>query len=152
MGKFTCNGKRMTRFQALRMTVVSYFKKLMIVSASMCALMWAGVLGANSFPKHVYASIPVEVPIDAPTPVLERIAACESGGMQTKKGQIVLNVNANGTVDVGKYQINLKTWGPTATKMGLDLTKESDNETMAKWIYANRGTGDWYSSASCWNK
>jgi hypothetical protein len=59
--------------------------------------------------------------------------------------------NTNKSVDIGKYQIN-SVWFKKATELGLDITKEEDNEAMAYWIYENRGTGDWYSSQSCWSK
>lgn len=85
-------------------------------------------------------------------PILKRIAECESGNTHYRKdGQVIFNPNSNGTVDVGKYQINT-VWNTKATELGLDLTKEEDNEEMAEWIYANRGTEDWYSSKKCWMK
>lgn len=83
-------------------------------------------------------------------PVLQRIAKCESENKHYgKSGQVLLNANTNDTVDVGRYQINT-VWFKQATEMGLDITEEEDNETMARWIYENRGTGDWSSSANCW--
>lgn len=92
------------------------------------------------------------------TPVLDRIADCESGNgtansasQYAPSGQLLISPNTNGTVDIGKYQIN-SVWFKQATAMHLDLTKEADNKAMAEWIYANKGTGDWSSSSHCWNK
>ena len=101
-------------------------------------------------PVTVYADRITTVEVVADSPVMARIAKCESGGSQTKNGQILMHVNNDKSVDIGKYQINLQTWGATATKMGYDLTKESDNEAFAKWLYANKGTSDWSASMQCW--
>jgi len=60
-----------------------------------------------------------------------------------------MRANTNGTVDIGEYQVNGFYWGKKASELGLDLTKEADNKKMAEWIYANKGTGDWYSQ-KCW--
>lgn len=85
-------------------------------------------------------------------PVLERIAKCESGNKHfDKNGQVLMRSNTNRSVDVGRYQIN-SVWFKKASELGLDITKEKDNEEMALWIYRNRGTGDWYSSQHCWKK
>lgn len=92
-----------------------------------------------------------EVLVSEEAPVLERIALCESGGKHYKNGQVVFNANTDGTVDVGKYQINT-VWFKKATELGLDITREADNHAMAKWIYSNRGTGDWSASQACWKK
>lgn len=104
----------------------------------------------------------VQLPVEAP--VLDRIADCESGvrkpsGMAVegsarhldpKTGQVIMRANTNGTVDIGKYQINEYYWGKKASELGLDLTKEKDNKAMAEWIYKNKGTTDWSSSQKCW--
>jgi len=84
-------------------------------------------------------------------PVLDRIAKCESGGNHRKNGQVIFNANTNGTVDIGLYQIN-SIWSATATKMGLDLTKEEDNKKFAEYLYTTKGTEPWYSSKTCWAK
>jgi hypothetical protein len=95
-------------------------------------------------------------------PVLARIADCESGARKAngkavagsathyRYGQVAVNGNTNGSVDIGRYQINMSVWSKKANELGLDLSKEADNYKMALWIYENRGTGDWYSSESCW--
>jgi len=92
----------------------------------------------------------VQTPVQSP--VLDRIAQCESGGHQyAPSGQVLMKPNTNGTIDVGKYQIN-SVWFKKATELGYNLTNEADNKAMAEWIYQNKGTGDWASSAHCWNK
>lgn len=84
-------------------------------------------------------------------PVLERIAKCESGGSQFKNGQVVINLNKNGTYDQGKYQIN-SIHNADATKHGFNLSTEEGNEGYAKYMYLNLGTGDWASSQTCWKQ
>jgi len=107
---------------------------------------------------QVSAAVPQTIIRVAPSPVLDRIADCESGNgtkgsaRHTKNGQVILMGNTNKTVDVGKYQINAYYWGAKATELGLDITKEADNKKMAEWIYANKGTGDWSASAKCWQR
>lgn len=108
-------------------------------------------LGGKFNPDTVYAEKFVEITVDKIPPVMERIAKCESGGMHYKNGQVIFNANSNKTVDIGKFQINA-IWNAKATSLGLDLTKEKDNEKFAMWLYHNRGTQDWYASAHCWNK
>jgi hypothetical protein len=87
------------------------------------------------------------------TPVMDRIAKCESGNshIDPKTGQVYMVANTNKTVDVGKYMIN-SVWHKKAKELGFDITKEVDNEKMAYWIYENMGTEAWVYSKHCWNK
>ena len=85
-------------------------------------------------------------------PVLERIARCESSNQNVDKtGQVLMRANKNGSVDVGKYQIN-SIWFKQASDLHYDLTKPADNLAFAMWLYQNKGTGAWVDSANCWNK
>jgi hypothetical protein len=52
-------------------------------------------------------------------------------------------------VDVGKCQINSIHF-KEATSLGFDLMTAEGNTAYAKYLYANKGTGDWYSSQKCW--
>lgn len=82
---------------------------------------------------------------------MQRIAECESGDIHYKaNGQVITNANKNGSVDLGRFQINEKIWGDKAGEMKLDLASEQDNKTMALWIYENYGTEDWKYSSNCW--
>lgn len=118
------------------------------VSVAGWLLYGGAMIGARAWPVTVYAEKVVHSAAGAP--ILKRIAKCESPTGQYKDGQVVMVANRNGSVDVGKNGINLRTWGATAAKMGLDLTKERDNDAMAEWIFLNRGTEDWKYSADCW--
>jgi hypothetical protein len=72
------------------------------------------------------------------SPILNRIASCESRGHQLNpNGQVLLNVNTNGTVDIGKYQIN-SIHEAEATKLGYDLFTIEGNTAYAKYLYATR--------------
>lgn len=100
-----------------------------------------------------YQKQDVVVEIHVKAKILEKIAKCESGGSQyDRNGQVQFNGNKDGSVDIGKFQINNKLWGKKATELGYNLTIEKDNEAMAQWIYENRGTEDWVWSKKCWNK
>ncbi len=143
-----------TRFQVFKYKVARFFRRLVILSMILGAVAGSYKVG-NMTTKEVtvFADKEVIVEVEASSPVLERIAKCESGGTHYRKGQVIFNgANSNGSVDVGKYQINVSAWGAKATELGLDLTKEKDNEEMAKWIYKNKGTEPWYASRHCWNK
>lgn len=83
--------------------------------------------------------------------VLHRIAKCESNDQHYgKTGQVLVVGNKNGTVDIGRYAINNYYWGAEATEMGLDLFDEKDNETMALYIFKEKGTSPWEATAHCW--
>jgi hypothetical protein len=138
-----------TRLQIFKYKVRRFTRKILIVTSFGLALTGSYALGA--FVKTTKVT-QAETSMKSDAPVLERIAQCESGGSQyDKTGQITLHANSDGTIDVGKYQVNSK-WFKKATSFGYDLTKSDDNRKMAEWIYANRGTGDWQSSARCWQK
>jgi hypothetical protein len=99
-----------------------------------------------------------QLPVQAP--VLDHIADCESGNgkpgsaRQFKAdGSVVVNTNTNGIVDVGKYQINMSADHiKEMAKLGFNPLTEDGNKAYAEWLYTNRGTGDWSSSAHCWQK
>lgn len=85
-------------------------------------------------------------------PVMKRVAQCESGNKQyADNGQVITNGNKNGSVDIGRFQINLSIWGETATELGFDLTKDEDNTNFALYLYENYGTEPWVWSKKCWN-
>jgi len=151
VGKFNCDGKRYTRGQRLAMALKRLVVRTLMVMAILSSLGWAMYAGSAFMPVTVYAEKEVVKEVEAQAPILKRIAKCESSDMHFKDGQVLVRPNTNGTVDIGRYQIN-SVWNKKATELGLDLTKEVDNEKMARWIYSNRGTGDWSASAKCWAK
>ncbi len=85
-------------------------------------------------------------------PILHKICMAESGCQQfAKNGLPIMHANSNGSVDIGKYQINSAAWGTKAKALGYDLLSEKGNEAMATWILENKGSGPWYSSEQNWN-
>lgn len=123
--------------------------KIGLITFGVLVLIGIAYIGSFLFPqvKEVEAIKEVE----AKAPIMDRIAKCESGGKQLDtNGQVLMRSNTNKSVDVGKFQINSVHFAE-ATKLGFDLTTESGNEGYANYLYKNRGTGDWSSSAKCWN-
>lgn len=118
----------------------------------------AGAFGAAYFSTSTVSAVTTVVP--APAPVLDRIADCESGtgksgsGSQFRSnGEVVTNTNTNGSVDVGKYQINMNAGHiKEMAKLGFNPLTEEGNKAYAEYIYQNHGTGDWSSSSHCWYK
>jgi hypothetical protein len=101
----------------------------------------------------------VEGQIWANYPLLKHICSCESWGDPNKMPrQMRDGVLLRGDVDpddVGACQINVATWGPTATKLGLDIYAPSGagNIEMAEWIATNdpRHYANWNASKrTCW--
>jgi hypothetical protein len=105
-----------------------------------------------AYPVEVTVIKEVTIERQVDYPVLKRIAKCESGDRQFgESGQVLMVGNTNKSVDLGRYQIN-SLWFKKATEMGLDLTKEKDNEEFAIHLYKTFGTEPWIHSKSCWNK
>lgn len=143
-----------TKWQIFKYKAKILIKRAVIASFIIGLVYGSFHLGrATTEPVRVYADKIVEVEIKGKSPVMDRIAKCESGGSHIEKstGQVVMRSNTNKSVDIGKYQIN-SVWFKKATELGFDVTTEKGNEAMAYWIYENRGTNDWYASKDCWSK
>ena len=150
------DGKRYTGGQAFKIKATRMIKRILTTGALTVGVAWIAVsflhIGlANAKTVQVEKEVIKEVRIKAP--VMDRIAKCESGNthLDPKTGQVLMRANTNKSVDLGRYQIN-SVWHKKATELGLDLTKDLDNEKFAYWLYENRGTEDWYSSKTCWSK
>lgn len=154
IGRFTCDGKNYTRFQLWMYKAKRMTKRSIVVLGVLCLIGWGFVAGSFFAPaKMVFANKEVIKEVKGKTPVMERIAKCESGNshIDPKTGQVYMLANTNKTVDVGKYMINT-VWHKKAKELGFDITKEVDNEKFAYWIYENFGTDAWKYSYHCWNK
>lgn len=154
IGRFTCDGKNYTRFQLFVLKTRRAIKRSILTLGAFSALGWAVVLGGHISPAQiVFAKQEVIKEVKGKAPVMERIAKCESGNshIDPKTGQVYMLANTNKTVDVGKYMINT-VWHKKAKELGLDITKEVDNEKMAYWLYETMGTEPWVYSKHCWNK
>lgn len=122
--------------------------------ACMCVIGWSVYAGSQFIPRTVYADKEIVKIVEASTtmPILDKIMKCESTASQVgKDGQVVVHVNKDGSYDTGIMQIN-SIWNKTATSMGYDLSKETDNKAFGVWLFLNKGTGPWSSSSACWNK
>lgn len=156
VGKFKCTGKKETFIgKSIRTT-----KNLLTLSAKICAVAWF-VMGGLQIGLHyaptnvVYADKEIIKEVQAASPVMERIAQCESGKNQIdpKTGQVLMRYNPkSNSMDIGYYQINETYNGKLATKKGYDLTNKEDNIAFAYELYKERGTEPWSASKSCWNK
>ena len=141
-----------TKWQMFKYHVRIFLLRTLVISILLGSIYTAFKVGQSNQGVVIYTQ-PEIITVENKAPILDRIAKCESpNGQYDKNGQVALNANKDGTVDIGKYQINNKVWGKKATEMHLNLANEEDNATMAKWIYENRGTEDWYSSKACWIK
>lgn len=138
------------RFSSLGRKIKNFFRKCIWVSV-IASLVYGVYLAGGIFqPRAIAVESIVEV--DKPSPVLERIIKCESGGKHfDRSGQVLMRSNTNKTVDLGLAQINT-VWFAKATELGYDLTKEEDNRAMATWIIKNKGTSPWSATFSCWNR
>jgi len=128
----------------------NFFKKLLFVIIASVIVWIAMVVGSHAFPVTVFNTKEVIVEVDQKAPIMAKIAQCESENKHFgKSGQVIMVGNKNGTVDVGRYQINTVHFAQ-ATTMGLDLTKELDNEKFAFYLYKTQGTEPWVYSKHCW--
>lgn len=140
-----------TRWQTFGFKALRYTGNTIKITLIICAAYGYGEVRTYFFPNTVYAERRVEVPVENPSPVMDRIAKCESGAMHMKNGQVIIRANTNKTVDIGYYQIN-SIWNKKAAELGYDLTKEEDNKSFGIWLYKNFGTEPWVYSKTCWNK
>ncbi|MFA5050989.1 MAG: hypothetical protein WC499_02640 [Patescibacteria group bacterium] len=124
-------------------------KKIEIILAVFCLVIYLvlGVfIGGKLFPVEKI------VEVESVAPVFARILECESSNRHFgTDGQVLININTNKTIDIGKYQINT-IWGKEATRLGYNLYEEKDNKTFALYLFKNYGTEPWYSTKKCWGK
>ena len=153
---FVCDGKSYTKGQLRMLKIRRMIKRILTTSAVTVGVAWVAVGALHfgmAFAPKVYAEKEVVKEVRVKAPIMDKIAKCESGNthLDPKTGQVLMRGNTNKTVDIGRYQLN-SVWHKKATELGLDLTKDADNEKFAYWLFENRGTEDWYSSKSCWAK
>jgi hypothetical protein len=112
---------------------------------------------ANS--TNTQAKSPVENPVTLEdyvrayfieTPILAKIAECESSFRQYGEDGKVLRGDANKS-DLGLLQVNEYYHGEKALDLGFDLTSVEGNLAYAKYLYDNEGTQPWSASAKCWS-
>ena len=84
------------------------------------------------------------------TPVMIRIASCESGLRQFNMDGTVLRGVIN-PKDIGVFQINTDYHLEEAERLGIDIFTTKGNLEYAYVLYINEGTKPWNWSAGCWN-
>jgi hypothetical protein len=151
MGNEIYNRDKQGRFSSFKIKLARFTKRVMFVMGTISVIGWSIVIGSHLMPITVYAEKEVVKEVKGHAPVMDRIAKCESQNshINPKNGQVYMLANTNKTVDVGKYMINT-VWHKKAKELGLDITKEVDNEKMAYYIYENHGTDAWNASSNCW--
>src|SRR3977135_788828 len=97
-------------------------------------------------PPHV-----IVVQGDQLAAVMQRIAQCESAGQQFARDGKVLRGKRH-PQDTGLFQINAVVWAKQAEALGYDIRTRDGNESMARYIFENHGSGPWPSSAKCWSR
>lgn len=86
----------------------------------------------------------------AKTPILARIAKCESRYRQYgSDGEVLRGVAVKD--DLGVMQINERYHGAKALELGMDLYTIDGNLAYAKYLYSKEGTTPWNASARCWD-
>lgn len=139
---------------------IPFIALLILAQAQLIIAAWA--IEAESIVSEVWASIDNTAyertlvvereAAEGPSVIMEKIARCESGGTHYRKdGTLIKNVNKNGTIDFGKFQIN-SAWEAKAASMGMNIYLSDGNEAFAYSLSENRGTEDWYGSKHSWAK
>lgn len=98
--------------------------------------------GSSSVAEYVRAYF-------ADTPVLARIAWCESKFEHTEADGSVLRGKVT-PADVGVMQINEYYHGKTAKILDIDLHSLDGNLAYARYLYEREGTTPWNASRHCW--
>ncbi len=83
------------------------------------------------------------------TPLLVKVAQCESNFRHTGKDGEVLRGKAN-RYDVGIMQINERFHLARANRLGLDIYTLDGNLEYAKYLYKKEGAKPWKASSKCW--
>ncbi len=87
----------------------------------------------------------------ADTPILAKIAGCESTNRQYDSKGNVLRGERN-RFDVGVMQINELYHLEDAVELGLNIHTIEGNVAFAKHLYERFGAKPWMSSSACWAK
>lgn len=84
------------------------------------------------------------------TPILKKIALCESQNRQFSGEGVVLRGHVN-PQDVGLMQINEKYHLQAAQNLGFNIYTLEGNIGYTKHLYATQGVKPWVHSSSCWD-
>jgi hypothetical protein len=140
----------LTRWQIFKRGVRKAFKIIALMYT--IAFVMLGIYTAGSKSTITYAAGETVIQMENNFPILDKIATCESKGKQfLANGVLVKHVNTNGTIDIGKYEINT-VWEAKSVALGYNIYTEEGNHDMALWLFKNQGSEPWASSRFCWSK
>ena len=132
----------------------------MLVASISSAQVIEAPVGNESNVNETYSEISEQVKVKttqeivdehfADTPILKRIASCESHQRQFNDDGTVLRGHMN-SQDIGYMQINEKYHLGTALKLGLDIYTLEGNLEYAKYLYRTQGVKPWVHSSHCWD-
>lgn len=142
---------RFTSFKTKVKFAVRWFVIRAAIAVIATALLGMGYAYSQFESAHTLVAVNVPVTQAEVAPILQKICMAESGCKQFDvSGLPVMHANTNGSVDIGKYQINNKIWGAKAKELNMDILTESGQDSLARWILLNRGSTAWNSSAKGW--
>ena len=147
MGTYKIKRDSNGRFSSIWKSIKWFCKRVVIGIAIVFLLVGIYIAGGYGNPV-----VKAELVKEGLAPVLVRIAKCESGNTHFRNGQVILNANKDGSVDIGRFMINNKVWSKKATELGLNLMIAEDNQKFAEYLYRNYGTSPWRATESCFNK
>jgi hypothetical protein len=82
------------------------------------------------------------------TPIMVKIAKCESGFRQYSGGGIPLKNKHSSAI--GTFQVMYSLHHRTAKKLGFNIKTTEGNIAYAKHLYRTEGTRPWRASRHCW--
>jgi hypothetical protein len=104
----------------------------------------AGYLARRLLPIMVFTTVAM-IPVAQAQSLLDRIAWCESRGLQHRHGSVL--VNSSGHVGVLQFS---QEYVRKARKEGYNLYKEADNLRYGAKVLREKGPRDWNASRACW--
>jgi hypothetical protein len=143
--------------QRIEMWCWAMAKKWLFYPFILASLLAIGicVTGGYGFNAYANAQIPKihiiekEVPVREISPILKRVAKCESGLKQFRADGRVLRGKVEPS-DIGILQLNETIWNDKARELGFDIYTEDGNWKMGQWIFDNFGSSPWSASSKCW--
>jgi hypothetical protein len=115
-GKFTCDGKKMTRWEAFKFKTSQYVTRGMYVLTAISIIGWSIYLGSSAVPQKVWADRLVisDVSTDMFNSRIEKlkmnvvneIKSCESGGRKEADGLIINDTNNKASIGVMQFQVS----------------------------------------------
>jgi hypothetical protein len=164
IGRFTCDGKRCTKWQVIKYKTKRFFKKL----AMILILILVGIIVAKIwFPSTVVNLKETRIEVDNLTnkveqlknEVLDDLKNCESGGISEADGLIVFDSNKKASLGLYQFQVTTvqhyykKIYGKVITPKEAILTAldEAKARSLARDIIFTepKGANNWF---NCKNK